>query len=235
MDIQKLLESNLFDLICFIFGIIIGFIFIFLIYILIMFINKKTNQKKKSKQNKDIYNIDPSDIINNSVTKYHTNSDNKIISVKLKNTKDICFSLIEDIARNYYPKSNNPLGEISIKDSIELLKIIEDKISDLAKSILENKAIKTLYLGARTSYNVLNFFRKKEERISEKSLEDIKITTILQVLDNNKVKQNDKEDAPFFLINNYINKKAEQLIREIGELANKTYSKGLYLYDSNDK
>ena len=226
MDINKLLESNLFDVICFVFGIIVGFILIFLIYILVMFINKKINQKRKENKKEETNFIDPSNIIDNSIIKYHTKSDNQIISVKLKNIKDICFSLVKEIATNYYPNSKNPLGEISIKDSIELLKIIEDKISNLANSILENKAIKTLYLGTKTTYNVLNFFRKKEEKITEKNLEDVKIIKILQVLDNVKIKKSDNESTPFFIINNYINKKAEQLIREIGDLANLAYSGG---------
>jgi len=81
MDINKLLESNLFDVICFVFGIIVGFILIFLIYILVMFINKKINQKRKENKKEETNFIDPSNIIDNSIIKYHTKSDNQIISV----------------------------------------------------------------------------------------------------------------------------------------------------------
>ena len=43
-----------------------------------------------------------------------------------------------------------------------------------------------------------------------------------------------KESAPFFIINNLINKKLIGLIKDIGNLANKAYSRGLRdeYYDS---
>lgn len=237
MDFKKLLESNLFDLICFIVGMIIGLILICIIYMIVVLINKKITKKRKIKNKEKIY-LDQTNIINNYIIKYDTLAAKKNLSTKLETFKNISFQLVNDIAVKYYPQSPNPLGELSIEDLIKIIQTIEDEINEIITSILEHKACKTLYTLSRGSINIINFFKKKEDRISEKNLEDLKISRIIQIYDQLALKNNEedtkKESAPFFIINNLINKKIIGLIKDIGNLANKAYSRGLRdeYYDS---
>lgn len=230
MDFQKLLESNLFDLICFIAGMIIGLILIFIIYMLVVLINKKITKNRKIK-NKEKRYIDQTHLINNYIIKYDNLAAKKNLSTKIETFKNISFQLVNDIAEKYYPQSQNPLGELSIEDSIKIIQKIEDEINEIITSILEHKACQTLYTLGRGSINIINFFKKKEDRIHEKKLEDLKISRLIQIYDQLALKNNEeetkKENAPFFIINNLINKKLIDLIKNIGNLANKAYSRGL--------
>lgn len=230
MNFQEILESNLFDVICFIIGIIIGLLLSSLIYILIISINKKIVKNKRKKTTNEIVNIDTSEEINYAVNKFYQNHKQDKFSLKIKNTMNICSELVEKIAEKYHPDSSNPLGEVSVKDLINVTKKVEKDIVELIYSILDHKLFKILYSVLRKGYNTINFFRKDSYRIEEKDPKNLHISDIIKIIEqvtSKEKKTNSKDITDITLLNNIINNKVEAIICRIGYYANNTFSKGI--------
>lgn len=230
MDFQKLLENHLIDIICFVSGIIIGLLLVTLIYILLISINKKIVKKRKEKNKENIIYLDTTKEIDNAVNKFYLKNEKETFTNKIKNTKDICFELVENIANKYHPNSSNPLGEISIIDLVNIIQKIEKDIVEFIYAVLDHKLFKITYNVARTGYNIFHFFKKEEDRIEQKNPKYLPISDIIRFIEkvmSIEKKETSKDITNISIINKFINNKIEFIIRRIGYYASNTFSKGI--------
>lgn len=230
MDFQKLLENHLIDIICFISGIIIGLLLVTLIYVLLISINKKIVKKRKEKNKENIIYLDTTKEIDNAVNKFYLKNEKETFTNKIKNTKDICFELVENIANKYHPNSSNPLGEISIIDLVNIIQKIEKDIVEFIYAVLDHKLFKITYNVARTGYNIFHFLKKEEDRIEQKNPKDLPISDIIRFIEkvmSIEKKETSKDITNISIINKFINNKIEFVIRRIGYYASNTFSKGI--------
>lgn len=230
MDWQQLMNSYLLDIICYVIGVASGIVFLFLIYKLTLFINKKVNQKRSGEKEEQPAKVDPKDInqiINMSCDNFLQNYGHKRISIRLNAMKNISLTLVEDIAKAYYPTSNEPLYELSIKELIILMEDINQKLSKFVNEVFDSTGFKVAFQAYKFSYNAINFLKKNNQTIQEKNFRKLKISTIYQIAmpkDNSKAVSDDKT---YFILNNYINIKIQDFLREVGEEARKAYNKDL--------
>lgn len=221
----------------FIGGIMIGFLLIMLLYLIMTVVSKKRNARiKKVEVLKPIENT--KDAIVQAIEKYKINSSNQLISKRVALTKEYSLDLIKEIARLYYPTSKEPYLEISLENFLNLSTDLNNKIQDTVREIVDSTLFKTVWKVGTTVFNTTNFLKgfvtkQKEDPISS-DIHQMKIATILSMLDKiersqkqKKEKENKKADLAYknyFILDDFIQTKMISIISFIGEEADAVYS-----------
>ena len=164
-------------------GIIIGFVLCFLIYLLIVVTSFKKEEKRISVPEVKVED----ERIQRLIRSAKSSSWKKLLPPppgKTQRTENICWNLIHDIARVYFPDSKYPIYELSIDELMTLIHYITDRVDSLFKGpilrplkkirisyilkvidtkrkIDENKAVKTaskLRTPWKVTKTVLNIF-----------------------------------------------------------------------------
>lgn len=169
-------EINFATLIAFIIGIISGFIVFFLFYFIGCLVSI---QKKRNKLNKQLKNISK-DEITDLIKKYQ----NEFLKIK-KEKKEIVFAdysssiinLIKDIASKFYPKSKNPICELSINELIMLDQYIIKKID----ALLSKKGL-NLFRNLKLS-TIITLVNKKNEIDNTKVVKTVKKYKLKKIFD----------------------------------------------------
>lgn len=112
-------------------GIATGLILAILLYILIVLLT--INKKKKIIEacENNISEEDVHEMIKRSQENYILLSKSKDSEVKAGAFKESCLTLVNDIAHKCFPKSKNPLMELSLDESLLLSKYIIQRVDEL--------------------------------------------------------------------------------------------------------
>lgn len=169
-------EINFATVIAFIVGIISGFILFGLFYFISCLVSI---QKKKKRLNEQLKNISQQDI-KNIIKTYQDN-----YTKEKKEKKEVPFSylsnsiinLIKDIASKFYPKSKNPICELSINEIIMLNEYIIKKVD----SLLSKKGL-SLFRNLKLSTIVL-LINKKNELDNTKVVKTVKKYKLQKIFD----------------------------------------------------
>ena len=165
---------------------------------------------------------------------YLTEYANKLFTKRINGLKDISLPLIKDIASLYYPSSKEPILEVSFENLLNLTNRVVDKVENMVNDIISSSVFKIAWTSYVSVKNIKGFFtrlfKKEKEEYLTIDVKKVKISYIVEQLDNmkNKSKKNDKteikEEKKYFLLDNYINQKVFDLIDEIAEEAILVYS-----------
>lgn len=165
-------------------GIIIGFVLCFLIYLLIVVTSFKKEEKRISVPDVKVEDERIQRLIRSAKIEFMEEASSTTTGQKLNELKNICWNLIHDIARVYFPDSKYPIYELSIDELMTLIHYITDRVDSLFKGpilrplkkirisyilkvidtkrkIDENKAVKTaskLRTPWKVTKTVLNIF-----------------------------------------------------------------------------
>ncbi|MGB4695095.1 MAG: hypothetical protein WBH29_01625 [Bacilli bacterium] len=165
-------------------GIIIGFVLCFLIYLLIVVTSFKKEEKRISVPEVKVEDERIQRLIRSAKIEFMEEASSTTTGQKLNELKNICWNLIHDIARVYFPDSKYPIYELSIDELMTLIHYITDRVDSLFKGpilrplkkirisyilkvidtkrkIDENKAVKTaskLRTPWKVTKTVLNIF-----------------------------------------------------------------------------
>ena len=165
-------------------GIIIGFVLCFLIYLLIVVTSFKMEEKRISVPEVKVEDERIQRLIRSAKIEFIEEASSTPTGQKLNELKNICWNLIHDIARVYFPDSKYPIYELSIDELMTLIHYITDRVDSLFKGpilrplkkirisyilkvidtkrkIDENKAVKTaskLRTPWKVTKTVLNIF-----------------------------------------------------------------------------
>lgn len=215
------------NIVVLIFGIIFGFILCFLIYIVFVFASLK-NEEKKVIENRQNINIDKIErLIRSAKNQYIEESAYKNTGDKLKDIRDISWSLVNDIAKEYFPHSAYPIFELSVDEIIVLIHYITDRIDSMFKGpvLKPFKKIRVAYI-----LKVLDMKKKFDENRAVKTATKLKtpwkITfSVLNIF--NPVYWVKKLMISTTLVA-ATNKIGATIIEVVGEETNKVYSKSVF-------
>lgn len=233
-NFKDLLSTTIYKVLIFIGGIIIGILLVMLLYLIVSLIHKRARLKKDKNSIINIPISSPLDVVNKYKELYLTNYSNKLFTIRINGLKDISLPLIKDIASLYYPTSKDPMLEVSFENLLNLTTRVVDKIENMVSDIISSSVFKLAWTSYASVKNIKGFFtrlfkREKEEYLSI-DVKKVKISYIIEQLDNmkNKPKKDEKpdpkEEKKYFLLDNYINDKVLALIDEIKDEAILVYS-----------
>lgn len=178
---EKFSLSNLLILLS---GIVLGFILCFLIYLVILISSFRKSEKEFISKEIKVDDEKVERLIRSAKNQFLEESASESMGKKINDVKEICWNLIHDIAKVYFPESNYPIYELSIDELMTLMHYITDRINslfkgpilkplkkvrisyilkiiDTKKKIDENKAVKTvskLKTPWKATMSVLNIF-----------------------------------------------------------------------------
>lgn len=112
-------------------GIATGIILAFLIYILLVLISINKKRKIIEACENNITEEEVREMIKRSKENYILLSKSKDKDVRAGAFKETCLTLVNDIAKKCFPKSKNPMLELSIDESLLLSKYIIQRIEEL--------------------------------------------------------------------------------------------------------
>ncbi len=158
LGVEFNVKFDLFTFLTFFTGFIFGIVFLTLFYVLICLISLNKKEKMIKKSNEEVSEEKISEIIKNTQKDFLKQRKSSTTFLALKES---VINLVNNIAKEYYPNSNHPIGELSIEELIILDRYIVNKIEE----ILSSKGLRLL--------------------------KNIRITTILNIVDaNNKIQTN---------------------------------------------
>lgn len=114
-------------------GIIIGFVLCFLIYLLIVVTSFKKEEKRISVPEVKVEDERIQRLIRSAKIEFMEEASSTTTGQKLNELKNICWNLIHDIARVYFPDSKYPIYELSIDELMTLIHYITDRVDSLFK------------------------------------------------------------------------------------------------------
>jgi len=140
---EEMIESfkinPLLSLMPFFVGIVFGFMLCLLIYALVVVKSLKKTDKLASNS---VLNVDD-EIIKEQIISaknvYNEDSTYKSTNQKIICLRDTCWDLMNDIAKTYYPDSKYPLYELSIDEVIILSNYITNRIDNLFEGVILKK------------------------------------------------------------------------------------------------
>lgn len=139
-------ENPLASLMPFFTGIICGFLLCLVIYLVIVVKSLKKAEKKASNVVLDIDNNVIKEQVESAKNLYIEESSFKTTSQKIVCLRDVCWELMNDIAKTFYPESKYPLYELSIEEIILLSNYILDRIEGLFDGVIAKK-LKTIKIS----------------------------------------------------------------------------------------
>lgn len=232
---DRINNASLSDLVPFIIGLIFGFVFCLLIYAIIILTSFKKSEKKAQKV---VIKVDD-EIIKNKIQNARNEYVEEATSVKagekVNILKDTCWTLINDIARVYYPDSKHPIFELSVEELINLDYYIMQRIDKLfSKKVLS--MIRKLQLS--TVINLLDTKKKIDNNKVVKAANKANLGGIAKGLWTavnfiNPVYWIKKVmiEAPFQVL---MNKMALVIIDVVGEETSIVYSKGAFVKENDE-
>lgn len=220
--LSKTIEIN-FDfssLIIYLSGILTGIILASLIYVLLVLLS--LNKSKKIIESSETLKEDDLRVmIENSKEKYKLLKKSSDPDVKEGAFKEVILSLVNDIATKCFPKSKNPMFELSIDEAILLSKYVIQRLEE----VLDKKAVRLIKrISIARVYKLLNIKKKIDNNTVVKEVKKhSKIVKIGLTVVSTITK-------PFKLIgrgtkNMIINKILLVTISIVGEEAYKIYTK----------
>ncbi|MDD2682468.1 MAG: hypothetical protein WC278_01280 [Bacilli bacterium] len=166
------------------FGILIGILFCLMTYLVFITVRFKNDKSLSYIKEVDISNDDLKRSVTNARNQYIEECSYLKSGEKIVKLKDISLSLIDDIALFYYPDSKHPKYELSISEALLLTHYIADRIDTIFKGPIL------------------------------KRLKEIKISSILNVLDAKKIAEENK------IVKTVTNTKVRSFFRTVGGVLN---------------
>lgn len=174
--IEITFEINFATLVAFLMGILSGFIILGLLYFIGCLLSLRKKKKKLNEQLKNISQDDIKLLIKKYQDQYTlTKKEKKELSFSYFTNS--LFNLIKDIASKFYPKSKNPVCELSINELIMLDEYIIKKIDTLL-----SKNGLNLFKNLKLSTIVL-LINKKNEIDNTKVVKTVKKYKLQKVFD----------------------------------------------------
>lgn len=210
-------------------GVIIGFVLCLVIYLFIILNAMRPRKEFVSK--KTIPEIDEKiqKLILSSKNEYQEEYSSMPLKDKVDALKDISWTLINEIAKVYYPDSKYPIYELSLEEIIRLNHYITDRIDSLFKGKVL-KAIKQI----RISYilKIIDLKKKIDTNKAVKAANKTKIPGALKVLTSVLNVFNPVYWVKKFMLGTTIpatsNKLALTILDIVGEETNNVYSKSVF-------
>lgn len=215
------------NLVVLLLGAIIGALIAFFIYITVVLLSFKKEEKKiqVSKSTIDLEKIER--FVKSAKNQFLSESDGKTTNEKIKDVGDISWNLINDIAREYFPKSKYPIYELSIDELLTLNHYITNRVDSLFKGTLVKpfKKLKLAYV-----LELLDMKKKIDENKAVKTASKLKTPwkvtwSVLNVFN------------PVYWVNKLVistsiiaitNKIGGIIIEVVGDETNKVYSKAVF-------
>ena len=132
-------EIDFSTIISFLIGIMIGFILLFLIYALLVVSSMRSKEFVTKTENDDLTTQEVKDMVLESHRLYKDKTIRKETS-RINHCMNLSKDLAYNIAARYYPKSKNPLLELSVNELTMLTNYITGRVDE----ILNRKAIRIL-------------------------------------------------------------------------------------------
>lgn len=112
-------------------GILSGFILACLIYFILVLLSIRKSKRIIKACEDNINEEDVRIMIQRAKDNYLLLNNSKDVKIKETAFKETCFNLVNDIASKCFPKSKNPMLELSIDESLLLAKYIIQRIEEL--------------------------------------------------------------------------------------------------------
>lgn len=218
-------------------GIVIGFIICGISYLIIVLTSiNKAGKKNDQIQYSFTHQEDVNNFIRGAKDEYKEESETLTVNQKIECIKKICFQLINDIAKVYYPDSKYPIYEISIEELIVLASYITERIENVFQGKILRKVEK---IKISTIFNFLDKKKQIEDSKIVKAAEKTHIGSIAKMASNVLNAVNPvhwiKKTMISGSINIGTNKIANIIIDIVGNETAKVYSKNLFNDNSIDE
>lgn len=212
-------------------GFVTGIIFLFLIYVIVCLISLKTAKKKK-KINDSILEEELILLIENKQKEFLILKKQEPTSLALKET---IISLINGIAKKYYPTSKHPTAELTLEEIINLDRYIASKIEE----ILSRRGLRLLNrLKVATILDIMDTNAKIQNSKAIKASKKMHLGKIVKGINNTLHVLNPFHWFKRLVVSpslNYLSKKIFLLVISIvGEETNYVYSKNLFLNENEN-
>ena len=159
-------------------GIIIFFISLSIFYLIQKVEAKRINKVKDKNISKDLIIQDEYiGIIKSSIDIYNNTYKNQQIKEKFIGFGKIFYSMLENIAMLYYPKSDDPIFEISLEQLVDFLQYAVYRIEYLTDNIISNH------------FSII-------EKIVRKDIKDIKLKFVFEMLQKKLSESDSKISNP---------------------------------------
>ena len=112
-------------------GILTGVILALLIYVIVILLTINKKRKIIKEVEEKINEDDVREMIKLAQDNYLLLSKSKDENIRSTAFKNSCMSLVNDIAKKCFPKSKNPMLEISVDESLLLAKYIIERVEDV--------------------------------------------------------------------------------------------------------
>jgi len=123
-------DFDLTSLVSFIIGILFGCALLALVYSVLVVTSLKRKKYVISAQNNEVSDEEVKEIIDNSIKQFKDSSLKGSANV-VEHCRDICFNLVVDISRRFFPKSKRPFAELSVDEILKLAVYISDRINEI--------------------------------------------------------------------------------------------------------
>lgn len=212
-----------------IFGIIIGFLICLIFYLFLVMNSLQTDKKKLRAHQPTIDDESVQKLVLSAKNEFSEEYSSETVKVKAEALKNICWQLISDIAKLYYPESDYPIYELSLEELLVLNHYITDRISSLFKGTVL-KSIKKIRISV-----ILKIIDIKKDIDSKKAIKIANqlhmpgiikaVTGVLNVFN------------PLYWVKKLMigttmtaaaNKISQTIIDIVGEETNKVYSKSVF-------
>lgn len=210
-------------------GIIIGFVMCAFIYLVVILTSLKKGEEFVYKAKYEISDEDIKRVIRSAKNQFIEECSNLNTNDKFKEIKEISWTLINDIAKMYYPKSEYPIYELSIDELMLLNHYITNRVDDLFKGkILRGfKKIKISQI-----LRLIDLKKKLDESKAMKAAKKMKVPGIFKTTMSVLNVFNPAYWVKKLMINTTVqmgtNKIATTIIDIVGEETAKVYSKSVF-------
>lgn len=211
------------NLIYFAIGFAIGLIIFILLFLIIYIISISKSKIKKLINNKNaIVDNAYKEVISKNISIYKDVYSTKPIKERVSGLGQITLNMLDSISSIYYPNSNDPIFEISTEELVDFLSFFVYRVNNIIDHLLQERL------------SVVNVLTKR-------SLKDKRISSVLEMIDKNKVEENIEKKGFFSKIKKHslnigkklaikyggkiINSEFEDIIKILGEDINCLYSK----------
>lgn len=225
--LPTLLINNLIIIALFVCGIFVGTGIFWVVYLI------ATKRKPKlEKENSEVTDLEIFDeIIIPAQTAFVQAYAVAKIPEKFDGLKKATVNMVQEISKKYYPRSDYPVFEVSPDQLLKLVDKISDKMCrTLEKFLDENFVFRNAFKAGIYIHN-----KNKKDNMSYE-WKELKLNTIKDIIEGMQKQEPQKEQKHFFekvgatvlslsskLINNFINAKINELIKEIGQEINSVY------------
>ena len=218
-DLSNKFNGQIPNLIYFAIGIGLG-IMLFLITFLVFYLISKSKPKNNEKINEVKINPEYKVIIQTRIDQFNNLYKDKQISEKLTGIYNMTFSMMQEIASLYYPKSDDPIFEVSIERLVDFLSYFMQRIDLIIDDLFVDKL-------------------SIVESIGKFKIKDAKLSKVIDMLNKSKDEEKEKKGLAskikekifsgvkkvgLGVAGNVLNYSFINVIDDLGEDINKLYS-----------